>query len=86
LREGTTRKRTRISEQLQELDEARSPSTPNYGIEILKGSIIELKSRNARQALSFCDGRLQGSIISSNVKSKRKKSKHKKQDYYPNRG
>ena len=69
-------------ELLQELDEA-SPSTRNYGIGILKGSIIELKSRNAKRALSFCEGGVQGGIISSKVKSKTTKSKHRKQEYYP---
>jgi hypothetical protein len=69
-------------ELLQELDEA-SPSTRNYGIGILKGSIIELKSRNAKRALSFCEGGVQGGIISSKVKSNTTKSKHRKQEYYP---
>jgi hypothetical protein len=71
-------------ELMQELDEA-SPSTRNYGIGILKGSIIELKSRNAKRALSFCEGGVQGGIVSSKVKSKATKSKHRKQEYYPGR-
>jgi hypothetical protein len=73
-------------ELLQELDQA-SPSTRNFGIGNLKESIIELKSRNARRALSFGNGGVQGNIISSKVKSsKSTKNKHKKQDYYPSRG
>ena len=67
---------------MQELDEA-SPATCNYGIEILKGSLIELKSRKAKRALRFSEGGPKGSIISSKVKSKSTKSTHKKQSYYP---
>ena len=67
---------------VQELDEA-SPTTRNYGIGILKGSLIELKTRNAKRALSFSKGGPKGSIISSKVKSKSTKLTHKKQGYYP---
>jgi hypothetical protein len=52
---------------MQELEEA-SPTTCNYGIGILKGSVIELKSRNAKRALRLSEGN-KGSIISSKVKS-----------------
>jgi hypothetical protein len=67
---------------MQELEEA-SPTTRNYGIGILKGSVIELKSRNAKRALHFSEGNPKGSIISSKVKSQSTKSTHKKQGYYP---
>jgi len=67
---------------MQELDEA-SPATRNFGIGILKGGVIELKSRKAKRALPFCEGGPNGSIISSKVKCQSTKSTHKKQGYYP---
>ena len=67
---------------MQELDEA-SPATRNFGIGILKGGVIELKSRKAKRALPFCEGGPKGSIISSKVKGQSTKSTHKKQGYYP---
>jgi hypothetical protein len=67
---------------MQELDEA-SPATRNFGIGILKGSLIELKSRRAKRALRFSEGGPKGSIISSKFKSQSTKSTHKKQGYYP---
>lgn len=67
---------------MQELEEA-SPTTRNFGIGILKGSVIELKSRNAKRALRFSEGNPKGSIISSKFKSQSTKSTHKKQGYYP---
>jgi hypothetical protein len=67
---------------MRELDEA-SPATRNFGIGILKGSLIELKSRRAKRALRFSEGGPKGSIISSKFKSQSTKSTHKKQGYYP---
>ena len=73
-----------INARQQDFSIPLAPSiTRNYGIGILKGSIIELKSRNAKRALSFCEGGVQGGIISSKVKSNTTKSKHRKQEYYP---
>jgi hypothetical protein len=69
-------------EYMQELDET-SPATRNFGIGLLKGSLIELKSRKAKRALPFCEGGPKGSIISSKVKGQSTKSTHKKQDYHP---
>ena len=70
------------NEFMQELDEA-SPATRNFGIGMLKGGLIELKSRKAKRALPFCEGGRKGNIISSKVKCQSTKSTHKKQGYYP---
>jgi hypothetical protein len=67
---------------MQELDET-SPATPNFGIGMLKRSLLELKSRKVKLALPFCEGGPKGSFISSKVKGQSTKSTHKKQGYYP---
>ena len=59
------------NEFMQELDET-SPATRKFGIGILKGGLIELKSRKAKRALPFCEGGPNGSIISSKVKCQSK--------------